>query len=140
MASTSPRYCFVRCCCLLIMNTDYLNKHRLRDGMYGTDDSFGFNGAFFLKLRGAKVKCIASDGGGWRHVSVSIEKCNQPPSWQIMCDVKNLFWEAEDCVVQFHPPQSKYVNFHNGCLHLWQPYDESTKTVLPYPQPPQIMV
>lgn len=122
------------------MNFEVLTKARLRAGPFGSDDSYGFNGAFFLTLRGAKVKCIASDEEGWRHVSVSIEKSIQPPNWQIMCDVKDLFWHPEECVIQFHPPKSNYVNNHPGCLHLWQPYDHKTKTVLPFPQPPKIMV
>jgi hypothetical protein len=37
-----------------------------------------------------------------------------------MCFVKSLFWEPEDVVVQYHPAESKYVNNHNFCLHLWR--------------------
>jgi hypothetical protein len=37
-----------------------------------------------------------------------------------MCFVKDLFWDEEECVVQFHPPKSKYVNHHTRCLHLWK--------------------
>ena len=38
-----------------------------------------------------------------------------------MCFVKTVFWDREDCVVQFHPPESEYVNDHPFCLHLWRP-------------------
>jgi hypothetical protein len=38
-----------------------------------------------------------------------------------MCQIKDLFFEPEDCVVQFHPAKSQYRNFHPGCLHLWKP-------------------
>jgi hypothetical protein len=37
-----------------------------------------------------------------------------------MCEVKNIFWDPEDCVVQFHPPESQYVNYHPFTLHLWR--------------------
>lgn len=55
---------------------------------------------------------------GWEHVSVSTER--RIPNWTEMCFVKNLFWDEEDCVVQFHPPASRYVNRHPYCLHLWR--------------------
>lgn len=67
---------------------------------------------------------------GWKHVSVSIERDSRPPKWEAMCFVKDLFFESEDWVVQFHPAQSEYVNYHKGCLHLWMP----TETKLPTPQ------
>jgi hypothetical protein len=44
--------------------------------------------------------------------------------------VKDLFWELEDWVVQFHPAQSEYVNHHPGCLHLWRPLVEKLPTPL----------
>ena len=34
-----------------------------------------------------------------------------------------MFWGDEDCVVQFHPPRSEYVNMHPNCLHLWKQVD-----------------
>jgi hypothetical protein len=112
-----------------------LNAARVRQGMFATTDADGFNGAFCMMLNGLKVKCIASDGGGWQHVSVSIHDSSLPPSWSVMCQVKDLFWEEEDCVVQFHPPKSAYVNNHAGCLHLWRCTDGRE-----FPRPPEIMV
>ena len=87
---------------------------------YVSDASYGFNGLFRFALNGKLIRCVVSDGGGWQHVSVSIEYEKKPPSWGIMCKVKDLFWDDEDTVVQFHPPKSKYVNHHPGCLHLWR--------------------
>jgi hypothetical protein len=58
---------------------------------------------------------------GWEHVSVSVD--GRVPNWQEMCFVKNLFWSDEECVVQFHPPKSEYVNLHPYCLHLWKPLE-----------------
>lgn len=121
--------------------SDYLNQHRVPFGMpgilarYGSEPMDGFNGMFRFVVDTKRIRCIASDGMGWEHVSVSIEdeptKC---PSWQIMCKVKDLFWSDKDWVVQFHPAKSEYVNNHPGCLHLWRPTDAKM------PTPDSIMV
>lgn len=78
------------------------------------------NGFFMVKLRhGQSVTVIASDGAGWEHVSVS--RKDRCPTWDEMCQVKDLFWGEDDCVIQYHPPKSEYVNNHPYCLHLWRP-------------------
>ena len=93
----------------------------------------GNNGYFSFKRLGVTYRCIASDGEAWEHVSVSldVQRC---PTWQEMCFVKSLFWDTEDCVIQFHPPESEYVNNHPFCLHLWRYIDGET------PVPPSILV
>lgn len=85
-----------------------------------SDSTAGNNGFFTFYDFGLKkeVRCLASDGEGWEHVSVSL--LNKIPSWEIMNKVKDMFWDSEDCVVQFHPPKSQYVNNHPNCLHLWR--------------------
>ncbi len=94
----------------------------------------GNNGAFVVTLdSGVRLHVIASDGGGWEHVSVS--RADSIPSWENMAAVKRLFWDAEDCVVEFHPPESEYVNNHPHCLHLWRCADGRE-----FPMPPTIMV
>jgi hypothetical protein len=96
------------------------NKFRIRTGYHATEDRDGNNGAFMLKLKGGQfVQVIASDGLGWEHVSVS--RRDRCPTWEEMCQVNALFWDEEDCVVQYHPPRSEYVNNHPNCLHLWRP-------------------
>jgi len=98
------------------------NKYRVTAGRLASDPSFGNNGAFELKLNTPgrpRLFAIASDGAGWEHVSVSTPfRC---PTWEEMCWIKDQFWGPEDCVVQFHPPRSEYVNVHQFCLHLWRP-------------------
>ena len=91
-------------------------QYRVRAGVMGTNKSAGNNGAFLLYNPDLFV--IASDGGGWEHVSVST--VSRTPTWEEMCLVKDLFWGEEDCVVQFHPPKDVYVNNHPYCLHLWR--------------------
>lgn len=109
-------------------------KFRVTSGhQLATSAADGNNGLFRVRLRHAQtVRVIASDGEGWEHVSVSRD--DRPPTWDEMCQVKALFWGEEDCVVQYHPPRSEYVNVHPNCLHLWRPADREL------PLPPRIMV
>ena len=79
----------------------------------------GNNGWFQLGAGRNVMNILASDGLGWEHVSVS--KKYECPTWGEMCRVKELFWDDEDTVVQYHPPKSLYVNNHPHCLHLWRP-------------------
>ena len=111
------------------------NQYRFRGAHpLGTDDSYGNNGVFNIPVASQRIVIVASDGGGWEHVSVSIQKSDRTPSWNIMCQVKALFWDEEDCVIQYHPPKSEYVNMHPGCLHLWRPIGQAV------PMPPSIFV
>lgn len=110
------------------------NQYRLRTGPFGTGDSDGNNGAFFVPNGPGKtpLKVICSDGAGWEHVSVSLpDRC---PTWAEMCRIKDLFWDADDAVMQLHPPRSDWVNNHPFCLHLWCPIDTAI------PLPPSLMV
>ena len=84
------------------------------------------------------LQIIAGDPArqsGWEHVSVvaSSKKDGtlreRTPTWDEMCYVKSLFWNDDECVAQFHPPKSEYVNHHPHCLHLWRP----TQSELPLP-------
>jgi hypothetical protein len=96
----------------------------------GSEDDIGNNGGFAFKKDGHQVYCQASDGLGWEHVSVSI-KGKKMPSWNLMCYVKNLFWDEDDTVFQYHPPKKAYVSFKWNCLHLWKPTGEE----IPVPDP-----
>jgi len=108
-------------------------KFRVLNGKMASDASYGNNGAFIVLLRHAqKVYVIASSGMGWEHVSVSRQ--DHCPTWDEMCQIKNIFWDEEDCCIQFHPPKSEYVNNHPYCLHIWRPLDG----VIPIP--PSILV
>lgn len=115
---------------------NFLEAHRVTKptggvmDRYITDASYGFNGMFRFMLDDNPIRCVVSDGEGWKHVSVSIEGDKRCPKWETMCKIKDLFWEPENWVVQFHPAHSEYVNMHPGCLHLWQPIEQ----VLPKPK------
>lgn len=89
-----------------------------------------------IKLQGMRIKTItfavmADAQTDWEHVSISLpDRC---PTWDEMCWIKSLFWSPEDCVVQYHPPESEYVNNAKFCLHLW-------KYAGQMPRPPAIYV
>ena len=59
------------------------------------------------------------DEDGWEHVSVSPYK-GKLPTWNDMCDIKDIFWNDEEVVIQIHPKKSEYVNIMDNCLHLWR--------------------
>jgi hypothetical protein len=63
---------------------------------------------------------ISSCDGGWDHVSVSRQ--DRVPTWDEMCRIKDLFFDDEETVLQYHPPKSQYVNQCKYCLHLWRPH------------------
>jgi hypothetical protein len=101
-----------------------LSGGRIREGAYGSDDSWGLCGAFLIQGPcGEQLKIISSnadfpEADGFEHVSVSTRwRC---PNWQEMCFVKHLFFREEETVIQFHPQKSEYVNCHPYCLHLWR--------------------
>ena len=71
---------------------------------------------------------IWSFGGGWEHVSVSPMKKHITPSWDDMCRIKDMFFNDDEWVVQFHPAKSEYVNNMPNCLHVWRPISEKLPT------------
>jgi hypothetical protein len=100
-----------------------LEDGRVRDGPYGSTAADGAMGAFLLMgPKGTLLKIISSGIDkefDWEHVSVSAE--HRVPNWPEMCWVKDLFWNDDECVVQYHPPKASYKNVHPFCLHLWRP-------------------
>ena len=96
------------------------NEYRNRTHpQLGSTDLEGNNGFFRMTIKGLKVNCIASNGDGFEHVSVTLD-LKRTPSWEVMSTVKDIFWDTEDLVVQIHPPKSQYVDCHPYCLHLWR--------------------
>lgn len=111
------------------------DQFRLRDenlDKYGTE---GVAGVFQINaLRMVSSPPTESIAQGWEHVSVSCE--DRCPTWDEMCAVKNIFWEDHECVVQFHPPKSDYINCHPFVLHLWRP----TRRRDQFRLPPKVLV
>lgn len=98
----------------------------------------GVNGAFLLPKKGKPGSkyflCIASNGMGWDHVSVSIPGESRCPTWEEMCYIKDQFFNKNEVVIQYHPAEKDYVNDHEFCLHLWRPLAQ------PLPVPDSIFV
>lgn len=123
-------------------NWNHIERHRILAGAWESSpgDTFGL----FVWYQGKRqYRTIAADGAetGWEHVSLSILEPNGKggfrcvmPTWDDMCAVKAMFWDDEECVVQFHPPKSEYVNNHPACLHLWKCVNAE------FPLPPSILV
>jgi hypothetical protein len=108
---------------------EMLDKYRLKTSDWGTSEGSRY-GFFFIpyKMQKPPLKVMSAPFGDdqeWEHVSVSLP--NRCPSWEEMSFIKQLFWCKEDTVIQFHPPESEYVNNHPFCLHLWRNTKNETK-------------
>lgn len=113
---------------------NHLDKYRLPHPVFKGDMGDEYNGMFKLTIKGELYYVIASNGCDWEHISISPVKSNKIPSWNVMCELKDLFFEEEECVMQLHPQKSNYVNNHKACLHLWKPMKATI------PVPPSYMV
>lgn len=90
----------------------------------------GING--WVTMKGKTFRFVASFGGGWDHVSVSLQK--RCPTWEEMCIIKDIFFRENECCVEYHPAKMDYVNLHPYCLHIWKPQG------VDIPKPPKIFV
>lgn len=117
------------------------NRHRLREGLYGTTDADGNYGVFRIpQKQGPDLLCLVSEGtcpetpeaDGWEHVSVST--AHRCPTWSEMALVKELFWRDDEVVYQLHPARSEHISYHPNCLHLWR------RRGCDPPLPPKILV
>ena len=86
----------------------------------------------WVTIKGAIFYVICSNSGGWDHVSVSHK--SQCPPWGVMCIIKDIFFDQDECCVEYHPAKKNYVNIHPNCLHIWKPQNRSI------PVPPKIFV
>lgn len=122
-----------------------VNKFRVRTGAAGTNDDIGNYGAFLVQSKNHLVQLavICADGDneyGWEHVSlhaIEIKKgkrIERIPTWEEMCEVKDLFFEEDETVIQFHPAKEEYVNDNPYVLHLWR------QAGINHPLPPNILI
>jgi hypothetical protein len=119
--------------------------------LLGTTAADGNNGAFDLEScePGWRLALICSDGtdpdvpqgDGWEHVSIHAYRDAgrtrtqlRTPTWREMTFIKDLCWDGEDVVIQYHPRKSEYVNNHPNTLHLWRPRH------VEIPTPPPMLV
>ena len=88
---------------------------------HGPLDAYGIRNAI-MDLHGTRCHLVVGDNeDGWEHVSVEL-MARRLPTWEEMCEIKDIFWEEEEEVIQLHPKASEYVNITEA-LHLWRPVD-----------------
>jgi len=112
-------------------NLSELNRHRVPHPFTDElcDDE---SGVFLLPMDGETVCVVASVCEGWEHVSVSLD--DRRPTWAEMEDVKQMFFDVDETVIQIHTPGDYVISFGENCLHLWRPTDGNV------PLPPKWMV
>lgn len=69
---------------------------------------------------------------GWEHLSVSFK--NKIPSWEVMQEFKEMFWQDDEDAFQYHPKKDSYINNNEYTLHIWKPLEDVI------PVPPSILV
>jgi hypothetical protein len=87
-------------------------------GSYGD----GSCGAFLVPYprTGVTLKCVASSGMGWDHVSVSL--MNRCPNWFEMEFIKRMFFKADEVAMQLHVGEKDHISIHPYVLHIWRPH------------------
>ncbi len=91
-------------------------------------------GAYLIRHNPTNVqlRVIASHGGGWDHVSVSLPK--RCPNWTEMEFIKRMFFGADEIAMQLHVEPKDHISIHSNCLHIWRPQNAEI------PMPPSLMV
>ncbi len=87
----------------------------------------GQGGCYRIPLKNQKGKTVwvlvmVGIGHGWDHVSASLQ--HRCPTWFEIDFIKRMFFEPEEVVMQIHHMESKHINNHQYCLHLWRPQNE----------------
>ena len=105
----------------------------------GETENDGMGGSYYDKDSGKYLNFIFSYQMGWEHLSVSMP--SRTPTWDMMCRMKDIFWNEDETCIEYHPAKSQYVNMHKHCLHIWRPVlnddficdPESKETLIPIP-------
>jgi len=114
----------------------HLERYRLADPPSPPREHYG---AFSILFNGKRLNVIATDGVDpaevWEHVSCycydPVFRKQQTPTWEQMAHIASLFWEDDECLVQYRPAKPDYVNVHEHVLHWWKP------THIFFPTPPK---
>ena len=100
--------------------------------MFNNTSMDGGSGIINIGIGFGYCTFVFSFGGGWEHVSIA--KSKKTPTWEEMCEIKSIFWDDSETVIQYHPSKERYVNTNENCLHLWKPINQEL------PVPPIIFV
>lgn len=98
---------------------EIIENQRLAEAMILTNDG----GCGILELTDAGTCSVVwnRDEYGWEHVSISPTNAEKIPTWNDMCQLKDIFFAGDEEALQLHPKRGKYVNLKDNCLHLWKP-------------------
>lgn len=102
-------------------------KTQLTDG-----DDIQLRAYYTDPLTQKRYWCKFTRAMGWEHLTISGQ--NKVPDWNVMCKVKDIFWDDEECCIEYHPRKSQYVNNNETCLHIWKPIG------VELPEPPTILL
>lgn len=86
---------------------------------YRDEDAIQIRANYNDPLTRKSYWCKFTKAQGWEHVTISGK--NKVPDWDVMCKVKEIFWDDEECCVEYHPRKSQYINNNEYCLHIWRP-------------------
>lgn len=59
---------------------------------------------------------IASNGGGWDHVSIVPLHHKRMPDWSVMCQLKDLCFNDDETAIEYHPKKSRLCQFAQKVL------------------------
>lgn len=110
-----------------------LTRYKMRHPSGGWGDKDG--GCYVVRSplqASQELFIIASKGGGWDHVSVSLR--SRTPTWAEMDFIRGIFFKDDEVVMQLHPARDHHINIHEHCLHMWRPQN------VEIPLPPEEMV
>lgn len=82
-------------------------------------------GCFRVMQQGVELHVIASAGGGWDHLSVSVD--DRCPTWEEMECVRKHFTLPHEIWLQFGLPERDHINCHPHCLHWWRATHRTVK-------------
>ncbi|MDE5860853.1 MAG: hypothetical protein K2H28_01515 [Ruminococcus sp.] len=54
----------------------------------------------------------------WEQVYIS--RVSNRPKWDELCETKEIFWNDDECVIQYIPSESMHKDKYNNCLYLWK--------------------
>jgi len=69
-----------------------------------------------ITLKGVRCSVVATIAD--EHVSIAPYN-GTTPTWDMMCRLKDVFFDSEEEAYEIHPKKSHYVNLKDNCLHLW---------------------
>ncbi|MCD8322376.1 MAG: hypothetical protein LUC89_05770 [Oscillospiraceae bacterium] len=109
-------------------NLNELDQYRIK-GFPLNNGNSPIQGAFHIQTKGRAFAVIASidrqmDGSPVEHISISHRNEKIYPTWDELCEIKDIFFLPEEACVQFFPRKSEYVNIKGNCFHLWRPVND----------------